>query len=296
MRPLFERVVIAGVGLIGGSLGMALRRRKLAGEVVGFGRGRPNLEVALAQGAIDRFTQDAAEAATGADLLVLAVPVRSIARVATDLLPHAAAEALVTDAGSVKAPVVAALDGVITPPRAFVGSHPIAGTEKSGAAAAFPTLFEGERCILTPTASTPASAVRRIGELWQRVGMRVEVMEPGDHDRLLALVSHLPHLAAWALIDAIEGERVGGRDPLAYSGGGLRDTTRIASSHPEMWRDIFVDNRAECVRAIDELAERIARLRKLVAEDDGEALERELDRLRQARSRIPAPRDRGNPA
>jgi prephenate dehydrogenase len=274
---------------------MALRERKLAGEVIGFGRGRPNLETALGRGAIDRFAQDAAEAAAGADLLVLAVPVRAIAAVASDLLPHTSPDALVTDAGSVKAPVVAALEGVVTPPRAFVGSHPVAGTERSGAAAAFATLFENERCILTPTRATPAAATEKVAELWRAVGMRVETMEPGEHDRLLALVSHLPHAVAWALIDAIEAARVGGRDPLAYSGGGLRDTTRIASSDPVMWRDIFVDNRAECVRALDGFAASVERLRKLIADGDGAAIERELERLREARERIPRPGGTGKP-
>jgi prephenate dehydrogenase len=285
--PLFRRVVIAGVGLIGGSLGLALRERRLATEVVGFGRGRANLEVALERGAIDRFEREPERAAERADLLVLAAPVRALAGTARALVPHLAEDAVVTDAGSVKARVVAEVEPLVAAPRAFVGAHPIAGTERSGAAAAFASLFEGERCILTPTGRTPASALTRVRALWEGVGMRVEVLSPEAHDRLLALVSHLPHAVAWALVGAIEGRRVDGRDPLPYSGGGLRDTTRIASSHPEMWRDIFLENREECLRAIDGFTDALATLRRLVASGEARALERELERLRTARGRIP---------
>jgi prephenate dehydrogenase len=284
--PLFERMVIAGVGLIGGSLGLVARERGLVGEVVGFGRGLRNLEVARASGAVDRFSRDPAEAAAGADLLVLAVPVSSMAAVASALLPHATPDAVVIDVGSVKATVVATVEPVVTPPASFVGCHPIAGTERSGAANAMRDLFEGKWCLITPTSRTSAATEARVREFWERVGMVVESISADDHDRLLGLVSHLPHVAAWALIGAIEGVRVGGRDPLRYSGGGLRDTTRIASSHPEMWRDIFLENRDETLRAIDDFATAIAQLRDQIESGDSEALLTELKRLRTARERL----------
>lgn len=283
---LFERMVIAGVGLIGGSLGLAARGRSLVGEVVGYGRGEENLETALARGAVDRYSRCAAEAARDADLLVLAVPVRSTRAVAEQLVPHAARDVVVIDVGSVKGEVVAALEGLMTPPAAFVGCHPIAGTELSGAANAVSDLFEGQLCVLTPTANTDARALERVRSLWEGVGMRVESMPAGEHDRLLALVSHLPHLVAYALVGAIEAERVGARDSFAYSGGGLRDTTRIAASPAEMWRDIFLHNRAEVLPAIDRFVAALARLREGIEREDASGLDAELGRARAARLRL----------
>ena len=285
--PLFERMLVAGVGLIGGSLGLAARERSLVGEVVGFGRSEENLVTALERGAVDRFSRVALDAARDADLLVLAVPVRSIARVADALLPHLRAEAVVIDVGSVKRRVVELLEPRVAAPAAFVGCHPIAGTEQSGAANAQRDLFERQLCVLTPTPATDPAAIERVRALWQGVGMRIEQMSAVDHDRLLALVSHLPHAVAYALVSAIAGERVGGRDPLSYSGGGLRDTTRIAASDAEMWRDIFLDNRPDVLKAIDEFAAVLARLRAHVEREDAGALLEELERSRAARRRLP---------
>ena len=280
---LFERMLIAGVGLIGGSLGLVARAKGLVAEAVGYGRGEANLKVALERGAVDRYSLSAADAARGADLVVLAVPVRSLRPVAEQLLAHAAPDAVVIDVGSVKQRVVDALEPVVRSPRQFVACHPIAGTEQSGAAHAFAELFEGQLCVLTPTPQTEPRALARVRALWEGVGMRVEEMPAAEHDRLLALVSHLPHVVAYALVAAIATERVGGRDPLAYSGGGLRDTTRIAASHAEMWRDIFLDNRDELLRAIDGVADALARLRGMIEREESAALEAELDRVRAAR-------------
>jgi prephenate dehydrogenase len=290
VTKLFDRMVIAGVGLIGGSLGLAARARGLVGESVGYGRGEENLRIAERRGAVDRYSLTPADAAHDADLIVLAVPVRSLAPVAVDLLPHARPGAVVIDVGSVKASVVAALDAVVLPPSHFVGCHPVAGTEHSGAANALPDLFEGQLCILTPTPATDRTALERIRVLWEGLGMRVEIMQATDHDRLLGLVSHLPHVVAYALINAIESARVAGRDPLAYSGGGLRDTTRIASSHPGMWRDIFLDNRAEVLRTIDEFRDELDRLRDSIERQDDSSLEAALERSRVARARVKDPR------
>jgi len=283
---LFEKAVIAGVGLIGGSLGLVARKRGLVGEVVGFGRGEENLKVALERGAIDRYSRDAATAARDADLVVLAVPVRSTRAVAEALLPNARPDAVVIDAGSTKALVVETMEPLVRTPGSFVGCHPVAGTEFSGAAAALLDLFERQLCILTPTAATNRKVLERVRELWNAVGMRVEEMSAADHDRLLALVSHLPHAVAYALVGAIDRERVGGRDPFGYSGGGLRDTTRIASSHAGMWRDIFLDNRAEMLRALDAFENVLGEIRREIEADAVDDLERELERCREARTRL----------
>lgn len=281
--PLFERMVIAGVGLIGGSLGLVVRERALAGEVVGYGRSEENLATALARGAVDRYSRTPAEAAAGADLVVLAVPVLSIRAVAQRLLPHASPHAVVIDVGSVKAAVLSALEPLVRPPAAFVGCHPIAGTERSGAASAFLGLFEGRLCVLTPTATTDPGALGRVRALWQGVGMRVEEMPAPEHDRLLALVSHLPHAVAYALVSTIAGATVDGRNPLAYGGGGLRDTTRVAASDPEMWRDIFLENREQVLRAIDEFSAALAGVRASIENRDAARLVAELERSRRAR-------------
>ena len=283
---LFQRMVVAGVGLIGGSLGLAARRRSLVGEVVGFGRGEENLRTAVRIGAIDRYSLKPEEAARGADLVVLAVPVRSTRRVAEALLPAASRDVTVIDVGSVKGEVVRDLEAAVAPPAAFVGCHPIAGTEHSGSVNALENLFDGHLCIITPTERSAAQALERVGRLWEGVGMRVESMAPDLHDRLLALVSHLPHVAAYSLVSAIESERVAGRDPLAYCGGALRDTTRIAASHPEMWRDIFLANRAAISRSIDLYENALRRLRELIEGEDGDGLDRELSRIRTARGRL----------
>ena len=284
--PLFERMVVAGVGLIGGSLGLAARGRSLVGEVVGYGRGETNLKIGLERGAIDRYSHSPEEAAEGADLVVLAVPVRSLRPVAERMLPHARQDAVVIDVGSVKGKVVESLSPLVRPPAAFVGCHPVAGTEHSGAANALRDLFDGQLCIVTPTPSTDPQALARVRALWEGLGMQVESMPPAEHDRLLALVSHLPHVVAYALVAAIECERVAGRDPLSYSGGGLRDTTRIASSHAEMWRDIFLDNRDEVLRTIDQFSAAVARLRQTIDREEAAPLEAELDRVRRARGRL----------
>ena len=234
MPALFERVLIAGVGLIGGSLGLAAKTRGLVREAVGFGRTEANLKIALERGLIDRYTFDPAEAARGTDLVLLAVPVEATGPVVHSFLPHLPAGCIVTDAGSVKKPIVDTLDVMLPPTIHGVAAHPIAGTEHAGAGAAFETLFDGSLCVLTPTAATDRGALARVRALWEGVGMRVEEMDAAMHDRLLAQVSHLPHLIAFSVMnglvdafgspgadgarttfsDADELHHVGGRTPL----------------------------------------------------------------------------------
>jgi prephenate dehydrogenase len=204
VKRVADRLLIAGVGLIGGSLALALRRRGLVGEIVGLGRSRRNMQIALARGIVDRVEHDPARAAAGVDMVVIAVPVRMIAAVARTLAPALPPEAIVTDAGSVKGPVVAEVGRALGRAAGrFCGAHPIAGTEHSGAAAADEDLLTDERCILTPTARTSRMAVRRVRALWAAAGMRVETLTAAEHDRLFALVSHLPHVAAYALVGSV---------------------------------------------------------------------------------------------
>ncbi len=284
--PRFERVAIVGLGLIGGSLALAARRKGVFGRVTGVGRGRPNLEEGLARGAIDVATADVAEAVRDADLVVLGVPVASMASVVATVAPALAANAIVTDVGSVKAPLIAELEPLLAQRGRFVAGHPIAGTERSGMAAAFPELFEGRCCILTPTSRTEATALAAVRGLWEAVGMRVVTMDAARHDHVLALVSHLPHVVAYALAGEVEARESRGEELVRFSAGGLRDFTRVAASDPALWRDILSMNRVEVASAIRGYRERLAHLESLVAAGRVDELERELERARRLRVRL----------
>jgi len=283
---LAERLTIAGVGLIGGSLALAARAAGLVGEVVGFGRTAANLETARARGIVDRVATTPAEAAAGADVVVLAVPVRACVAVAEAFRPHAKAGAVLTDVGSVKAELVAALEPAWAAVGPFVGGHPIAGSEASGAAAARADLFRGTRCILTPGPATDAAALARVRALWEGVGARVETMAPATHDAILARVSHLPHLLAYALAAAVGEATVDGVRVLPYAGSGFRDTTRIAGSPAELWRDIALANAGALAAALAEFRTVLDRLARLVETGDAAALGAALEAARDLRRRL----------
>jgi prephenate dehydrogenase len=279
----FERAVVAGVGLIGGSLALAARRAGLVGEVVGLGRGRENLQLALDRGLVDRVSQDPAEAARGADLAVLAVPVAAMAQVAGAMAPALAAGAVVTDAGSVKARVVREVGAVLPAGIRFVGAHPIAGTEDSGAGAAREDLFRGARCLVTPTAATDADALERVEALWRGVGAVVERMTPERHDELLAWVSHVPHMLAFSLMRAAPPETH------RYAGPSFRDATRVAASPVEMWRDIALYNADAIVAGLDGVLAELNTLRDALRRGDAEAAAATFAAARAARRRLDGP-------
>ncbi len=286
MSRLFERMAIAGVGLIGGSLALAAREAGLVGEVVGLGRTAANLALAHERGIIDRIATDPADAARGADVVVLAVPVGACAALADAFRPHVASGTLLTDAGSVKASVVAALEARWPDPGAVVGAHPVAGSEAAGAGAARADLFRGRACIVTPTPRTRTDALARVRALWTGVGARVEMMDAAVHDEILARVSHLPHMVAFALMEALGAARVAGRPVLPYGGSGLRDTTRIAGSLPELWRDIALANVPALRAAIGEFRHALDRLDALVAAGDADGLLAALAAARALRERL----------
>ena len=295
MTRVADRLLIAGVGLIGASLGLALRERGLVGEVVGLGRSAENLRVARRRGAIDRAERDPARATRDVDLVVVATPVGTIAPLIATLARTLPADAVITDAGSVKTSVVADVERALgaTAGR-FCGSHPIAGTDRTGAAAAVRDLFDERRCILTPTSRTAPATRRRVQALWRAAGMRVESLPPARHDRLYALVSHLPQSLATALVNAAQAGEPGGR-ALAYAGSGFRDVTRIAKSSSIMWRDILLANRTPMLAAFTRFSAAYDRLRAAVEAGDGDAIEAELRRAATARRRLDPvrPRKRG---
>jgi prephenate dehydrogenase len=277
---LFERVTIVGVGLIGGSFGLAARAAGLIGEVVGCGRGEANLRTAQARGIIDRFAHDPAVAARDADLLLLAVPVNAIATVARACAPALRAGAVVTDVGSVKAPILTAVEAVLPAAVSFVGAHPIAGTEDAGAAAADPDLFRGRRCIVTPGARASAAAVSKVRGLWEGVGMQVEEMTAARHDEILAWVSHLPHALAFSTVNALLGSDAAA---LAYGGPSFRDLTRVAGSSPATWCDIFLANAAQVDRAITAFIATLNALRDAIVRGDEAVIKARLTQAQAAR-------------
>jgi prephenate dehydrogenase len=274
-------MTVVGVGLIGGSLGLAAKRAGLVERVAGVSRSPTNRETALRLGLVDEVTDDLTASLGEADLVVLATLVATIVGMLPEVARRVQAGALVTDVGSVKGPIAAAGDGAL-PDGRFVAGHPVAGRERSGPEAADPDLFLGAPCILTPTARTRPEAVSRIAALWRGVGGQVVPLEAAWHDDLFASVSHLPHLAAFALMDAVLSmERDGQRMHLA--GGGLRDFTRVAGSDPVMWRDIFLMNRDMILKSLAEYRGALGRLESAIREGRGESLAALLARARMAR-------------
>ncbi|HEY7129753.1 MAG TPA: prephenate dehydrogenase/arogenate dehydrogenase family protein [Nitrospira sp.] len=289
MKLHFNQAVIIGVGLIGGSLGMILRRKQLASNVVGVGRRIENLKTAVSVGAIDRYVVDPREAVKDADLVILATPVDTYERHLKEWASCLRPGAIVTDVGSVKGDLVVRSERQIPRGVHFVGAHPIAGKEKTGAAEGSEDLFSGRRCILTPTQQTDPQALERVQALWQEAGAVVLKMDPQLHDKILGAVSHLPHVAAFALMNALVDIRseLPALDLAGHSGGGLRDTTRIAASSPEMWRDIFLWNRENVVACICAYERSLGELRKLIQAGDAAGIEKMLERAKVEREKFP---------
>ena len=283
---LIRRLAIIGVGLIGGSLARALRQRGEVGEIVGIGRGEANLRRAVDLGVIDRYEHDPAEGVKGCDVVFISTPVCTIASIAAAIAPALDPDCVVTDGGSVKGEIVAACEGLMPPGTHFVGGHPIAGTEHTGVEASFAALYEGRRCIITPTAATDPAALARVVRMWEVAGSEVVVMDVEKHDRVVAAISHLPHMVAYSLVNAVDGYDRLDEPILKYSAGGFRDFTRIASSDPVMWRDIALMNRECILEMMDYFTAYFAELRALVAAGDGAGLQRFFTESKKSRDGI----------
>jgi prephenate dehydrogenase len=269
---IIDRLAIVGTGLIGGSFARALRAAGAVTTIVGTDADPRNLEQALALGVVDAVAPTIAEAVRGAQVVFISVPVCAIPGVVRELTPYLAPGCVVTDGGSVKAAIVVECERLMPSGCSFLGGHPIAGTEHSGAAAAFATLYQGKRCILTPTDNTDAGAYDTVSRLWQAAGASVCCMEPGHHDRIFAEISHLPHVVAYALVHAVGTADVEGENVLSYTAGGFRDFTRIASSDPAMWRDISLMNRDALLASIDGFSRSLAELRSRIEHQDPQGL------------------------
>ncbi len=291
MTVHFKQVAIVGVGLIGGSLGMILRQKALADHIVGIGRRIENLKTAVELGAIDRYVADPREGVRGADLVILATPVDTYERHLKEWAHCLAPGAIVSDVGSVKGTLVERSEAAMPAGVYFVGAHPIAGKEKTGVAAGSDQLFKGARCILTPTKRTNQQALERIKQLWEETGSVLLTMDPHVHDQILGAVSHLPHVAAFALMNALADLRdhqIPSLDLAGHSGGGLRDTTRIAASSSEMWRDIFLWNRDNILSFIDRYERALEELKRLIKAGDAAGIEKALERAKGEREKLNA--------
>lgn len=273
-RHLFRKAVILGTGLLGGSIGLALKKGELATKIIGVSRQETSLRAALTMGAIDEGEQDILKAIQGADLIVLATPVGVILENLSEIARHVRRGCIVTDVGSTKLSIVEAAEKHFPPHVLFVGSHPMAGSEKSGVAHASVDLFKGARCFVTPTAKTNRLAKDKVKHLWTMLGAHVEFMDPAKHDEILAYVSHLPHLVAFALMRAIPDEFV------AHGAVGLRDTTRVAASSSQMWNDICIANSRNILKSIDDMARSLAELRKAVVEKNQKVLSECIEQAR----------------
>jgi len=285
VRARIGRLVVIGVGLIGGSFALALKKARLVSHVTGVGRTRANLDAALRLGVIDSAERDAGRAVRDADLVLLGTPVGQMPEVMARIAPHLPPKAVVTDAGSTKQDVIAHARRLLPAHFSrFVPAHPIAGTENSGAAAAFPDLYLGRNLILTPQPETLPSATRLVRSAWEACGARIVRMKPAEHDLIFAAVSHLPHVVVFALVDMLARRRDAAK-LLGYAGAGLRDPARIAGSSPEMWRDICLANRELLVGLLDDYMEELEQIRSAMVAGDGAALETVFTRARTARKR-----------
>jgi len=283
---LIHHLTIIGVGLIGGSLAKALRFENAVGHITGFGRTESSLQRAQALGVVDSWSLDLGTAVEQAEVVVIASPVNAISSTFQKLKSCLGDDAIVTDAGSVKGPIVdAAVSGLGDKIVNFVPGHPIAGKEQSGVDAASATLFKGHRTILTPIANTGTEAISTVKDMWETIGAEVVFMEPSVHDELLALTSHLPHALAFILVDLLS-RQTNPEDSFDLSAGGFYDITRIASGDPVMWRDIFLSNQQAVLQRLTEFSTAIDNLAELINDCDSHGLEQMFKHSNEVRRQI----------
>ncbi|MCA9408633.1 MAG: prephenate dehydrogenase/arogenate dehydrogenase family protein [Candidatus Omnitrophica bacterium] len=270
---MFKKVTIVGVGLMGGSLGLALKKYRLAKEIVGLSQSQESLHKAVEIKAIDVAETDVEKAVKNADLVVLAAPVESIIKLFSTINPHLKRGCIITDLGSAKTEIVEASKNVLSAPGFFVGSHPLVGSEKRGVEFSREDLFENAMCMMTPIKESNSIAKEKIKQLWTKVGAKIFILSPQEHDQILAYISHLPHLMAFGLLEIIPEKF------LEYATAGLRDTTRIAGSSPQMWSDICMTNSKNILTALDQFVEILSDMRRSIMQQDKKSL---LDHISKA--------------
>jgi cyclohexadieny/prephenate dehydrogenase len=286
-EPLFQKVTLIGLGLIGSSLAHAMKRKGLAGHITGSARSNKTLKTALKIGFVDSVFEDAGQAVEDADLVILCVPVGICGTVCEQIGPHLKKGAIVTDVGSVKAAVIKACQPHIPQGVHFVPGHPMAGTEFSGPESGFAELFDNRWCMLTPLPDGDQQATDKMIEFWQACGANVETMTAEHHDVVAAVTSHLPHLIAYNIVGTADDlESVADQEVIKYAAGGFRDFTRIAASDPTMWRDVFLNNREAVLEVLGRFNEDLSQLARAIRWGDGDKLYETFERTRRIRQSI----------
>ncbi len=285
----FSRAAFIGIGLINGSMALAMRARGFEGTIRACARKPETRAQALRLGLCDEAVESPADAVRDADLVVIGVPPGSVGAVSQAMAPGLDPAAIVTDVSSIKGEIIRAVVPHLPNPGRFVAGHPVAGTEHSGPEAAFATLFEGRRCILTPVEDTDADAVARIRRLWESLGSIVDEMSPEHHDQVLAITSHVPHLIAYTIVSTVaELEDQAQTEVFKYAAGGFTDFTRIAASDPVMWRDVFLENRGAVLEMLGRFTEDLTRMQRAIRFGDGESLQELFTRTRAIRRGVVA--------
>jgi prephenate dehydrogenase len=273
---LFNKVAIIGTGLIGGSIALDIKRRKLAKKVIGVSRRKKSLLLAKRLGAIDYGSREI-DIIKGADLVILAAPVSTILNLANPISKRITRDCLVTDVGSTKKEIVAKLEKVFP---YYIGSHPLAGSEKRGIVHAYANIFQDSLCILTPTKNTSPRALSKIKKLWIQLGAKVKFLSPGEHDKILSFVSHLPHIIAFSLISSIPSSY------LSFASTGLKDTTRIAASDSEIWKDVFFSNQKNVLKGIELFQKSLVKIKSALRRNDKNLLTQILKKAKNKRETL----------
>ena len=286
-EPVFDKVALIGIGLIGSSLAHAMRRGNAAAHIAGYSPSKDERAVAKNIGFADSLPETLSDAVRDADLVILAAPVGAFAGIAKEIAPHLKKGASLSDVGSVKSAVLRDVGPHIPEGVHFIPAHPIAGTEQSGPAAGFAELFDNRWCILTPPAGADAAAVEKLKVFWQRLGSQVEIMDAHHHDLVLAITSHVPHLIAYNIVGTADDlSSVTKSEVIKYSAGGFRDFTRIAASDPTMWRDVFLNNKDAVLEVLGRFSEDLSALQRAIRWGDGDALFNLFTRTRAIRRGI----------
>ena len=286
MKKKFRHIAIVGVGLIGGSLALSIKKKNLAETVTGYGRNIERMKKASLMGIVDEFYTGFEKGLDEVDLVIIGTPVQTIASTAKKLMPYLKPGTVVTDVGSVKQKVVEQVESIIPDDIFYIGGHPIAGTENSGFEASFAELFEDRICVLTANEGSNKEAVSRLAWFWEQVGAHVIHLEAEKHDRIFAAVSHLPHMVAFSMVNALVEMKGFDENILKYSAGGFKDFTRIAASDPVMWRDIALMNRDQVLSSISCFETTLSQLKNAIIAEDGDEIEELFRRSRDARRQI----------
>lgn len=282
-KPIFNKVTILGVGLIGASFALAMKKRGLCSHIAGYGRREDNLKKAMEMKIIDSFEVDASKACADSDLILFAIPVGQFTATAKKINSSFKKGAIVTDVGSVKGKLVRDMEALMPEGVSFVGGHPIAGSDRTGIDSATADLFAGARCILTPTEKTDKTVLKKITTLWESIGAIVSTLNTDEHDRIYAAVSHLPHIIAYAIVNTVDDIN---KSYLKFAGQGFKDTTRIAASSPELWRDISLMNRENILEFIELFKKNLDSLSGCLKKSDSEAIEKEFKKAKALREDV----------